>query len=51
MEASAYEQYVDLMQFYEVYCSKTDSVISGDASKVLLIFGTLLAGYLVCWLG
>ena len=43
MTNSAYEECLDLMQFYEVYCSKTSGVIDGSN-------GDWLSGLLVCLL-
>lgn len=49
MELTEYEECVDLMQFYEVYCSKESGVIEGNLGGWAVIFGTALAGLLVCW--
>ena len=37
MEQSAYEQCLDLISFYEVYCSPTDGAIKGSIDGYLVI--------------
>lgn len=46
-ELTPYEECLDLMQFYEVYCSKDGGVIEGNVNGVVVIFGMLALWFIV----
>jgi hypothetical protein len=43
MENSAYEDCLELMSFYDVYCSKSSGVIEADTSGGFLFLALIIA--------
>lgn len=46
-DLTAYEKCADLMQFYEVYCSKESGAVEGSINGVVTIFGMLTLWFVV----